>query len=359
MNHATIQENTIDRRNNFDFMRLVFALFVIISHSYDLSGNHHSDWLCVLVDHQTNLATLGVKGFFIISGYLIFQSLHRSKGLLDYYWKRVLRLFPGLFVVLLLTVLLAPFVYLNDTNYWMNKSVWTYIPNNMMLYKLQLGIDGIFETNPFKGVINGSLWTIPYEFTLYILLSAFIVIIKKPVLVKIVACAISGFLLIGNIFYLKENDMYWYNISYNNLLNLSSYFYSGALLAIIKINFFSYKKSLLLLSVLLIIISLALNIFSYSSFILLPLTIILAGISSTPILNSISDRIGDLSYGLYIYAFPIQQTLIYYFAPTEIQLMLLTMGIAFILAYFSWHFIESKALRLKNISFKTLFLKKI
>lgn len=79
-------------KNNFDFLRLLFAFFVIITHSFSLSGLRECDALCKITPNHINLSYLGVRGFFIISGYLIFQSLVRSKGLIDYYWKRILRL---------------------------------------------------------------------------------------------------------------------------------------------------------------------------------------------------------------------------------------------------------------------------
>ncbi|MEF9478143.1 acyltransferase family protein [Chryseobacterium sp. 1B4] len=84
----------ISRSNNFDFLRLVFASLVVITHSYALSGAAQGDPLSQLTHGQMEFSYLGVHGFFIISGYLIFKSLLRCKGLPDFYWKRLLRLFP-------------------------------------------------------------------------------------------------------------------------------------------------------------------------------------------------------------------------------------------------------------------------
>ncbi len=163
------------RKNNFDFLRLIFFFFLIITHSYLLSGNiAECDLLCQFSNGQVSFSYIGVKGFFTISGFLIFQSLERSKNIIDYLWKRILRLFPALFFVLLFTVILVPFVYQSNIPFLQNKSLLSYIPNNLMLYRIQFGISGVFESNPFKSTINGSLWTIPYEFTMYILLSCLI-----------------------------------------------------------------------------------------------------------------------------------------------------------------------------------------
>ena len=158
-------------KNNFDFLRLIFALFVVIAHSYPLSGNLISNqWIYQVTNGHIELSNIGLNGFFIISGYLIFQSLERSKTIVSYLWKRVLRLFPALFVVLLLTVFLAPLVYESTTPYMQNKEVFSYLPRNLLLYDLQYHIKGVFDQNPYPSAINGSLWTICYEFSMYLLL---------------------------------------------------------------------------------------------------------------------------------------------------------------------------------------------
>ena len=158
-------------KNNFDFLRLVFALLVVIAHSYPLSGNSISNqWIYQITNGQIELSNIGLNGFFIISGYLIYQSLDRSKTIINYLWKRILRLFPALFVVLLLTVILALFLYEGPVSKVNNKDFYSYIPRNLSLYNLQYNFTGVFGKNPFPSAINGSLWTICYEFTLSILL---------------------------------------------------------------------------------------------------------------------------------------------------------------------------------------------
>ena len=161
----------MNKNNNFDFLRFLFALLVVISHSYPLSGsNESSQWIYQVTNGQIVLAQIGLSGFFIISGYFIFQSLKRSNSIIDYFKKRFLRLFPALIVVLFLTMVLAPFVYNSETPFFQNAEIYTYFPNNLSLYHLQPSIKGIFDTNSYHA-INGSLWTIRYEFSLYIALS--------------------------------------------------------------------------------------------------------------------------------------------------------------------------------------------
>jgi peptidoglycan/LPS O-acetylase OafA/YrhL len=156
------------KNNNFDFLRFLFAIFVVISHAYPLSGGSEtSQWIYQITNGQIVLERLGLDGFFIISGFFIFQSLQRSRGLLDYFKKRILRLFPALLVVLLITLIVVPFIYEGKIPIYKNTQVYSYLPNNLLLYNFQPVIKGVFDNNPYHAV-NGSLWTIRYEFSLYI-----------------------------------------------------------------------------------------------------------------------------------------------------------------------------------------------
>ncbi|WP_439882436.1 acyltransferase family protein [Pontibacter sp. MBLB2868] len=301
------------KKNNLDFLRLIFALFVIISHSYPLSGVGNHDWLYQITNKQLIFSDIGVTGFFIISGFLIFQSLERSENLIDYYWKRALRLFPALIVVLLSTVALAPFVYEGNTTYLSNMSMWSYIPNNLSLYRPQYHIDGIFENNPYKSAINGSLWTIQYEFTMYFLLSFLLIFRKKKSASILILSASFVLLAIANIFFIETLEKHELLKSSKNLLNLGSFFIAGSLLASIKINKSNKVNLIGFISFALLITSIAFNQFDLLKLFTLPLVVICFGLGSTPIINNIGNKIGDLSYGIYLLGFPVQQTLVHYF----------------------------------------------
>jgi len=337
--------------NNFDFLRLIFALFVIVSHSYPLSGIENCDALCELTNGQMHFSYIGIKGFFIISGYLIFQSLNRSKGIIDYYWKRVLRLFPALLVVLLLTILLAPLVYENSAvSYLSNKTGWSYFYNNLSLYRMQYAIDGVFEKNPYGPAINGSLWSICYEFTMYIILSGLFLFRNNKTIVKVsVVTLFLSFLMLTVFFEDKlHRNLFYMDVSL--FVNLGLFFLGGVILSVFEYD--KNKNSTLInaISLLIVIISIVTEkYFSVIQFIFIPLLIIGLGIKSTKYINSVSGSVGDLSYGIYIYGFPVQQTLMYFFKLDYINLMLYASIISVVFAYFSWHLVEKKALKFKKI----------
>ncbi|WP_312510389.1 acyltransferase family protein [Chryseobacterium culicis] len=340
----------ISRINNFDFLRLVFASLVIITHSYALSGASQDDPLSQLTHGQMEFSYLGVHGFFIISGYLIFKSLLRCKGLQDFYWKRLLRLYPALLVVLFLTVLLAPAVYESSVPYLQNKSVYTYIPQNLTLFFRQKGIDGVFESNPYKHSINGSLWTICYEFSMYVMTSMLFFIRKKAFVKTIVIL-----LFILSYFFTIFQPYFLYGVfvkmglGSSHFYNLMCFFAGGMVLTYLKINNKKTENIIILLSFLALIISLYFNISKYTCYITLPLLIILIGERSTQYLNKVGEVIGDTSYGIYIYSFPIQQALMYFFKLDTAMLFILSLPISFLLGYISWHLIEKKALGYKDV----------
>ncbi|WP_114822338.1 acyltransferase family protein [Chryseobacterium sp. KLBC 52] len=337
------------RSNNFDFLRLVFASFVVISHSYALSGAAHGDLLSQLTSGQMEFSYLGVHGFFIISGYLIFKSLLRCKSLPDFYWKRLLRLFPALLVVLFLTVLLAPAVYESSVPYLQNKSVYTYIPQNITLFFRQKGIDGVFENNPYKHSINGSLWTICYEFSMYVMVSLLFFIREKTfVKTVIILLFISSYLLSLFHPYFLHGLFMKMELGSNHFYNLMCFFVGGMIMTYLNTNKRT-ENILIILSFAVLIASVYLNINQYTCYITLPLLVILLGKSSTRYLNKVGETIGDTSYGIYIYSFPIQQTLMYFVKLDTAMLFILSLPLSILFGYASWHLIEKKALEYKDL----------
>ncbi|KGN80722.1 hypothetical protein HW49_05110 [Porphyromonadaceae bacterium COT-184 OH4590] len=338
----------MDRNNNFDFLRLLFASFVIITHSYTLSGEGNSDFLGVFTNSQLQLSKIGVTGFFVISGYLIYQSMERSSNLINYLWKRFLRLFPALFVALIFTVLILPFVYESNIPYIKNKDVWTYIPLNIVLYP-QYTISGVFENNLYPKIINGSLWTIRYEFLMYIAIALLFRFRKN----RNITIAIISFvwLLCIMALYILPQSVLQINFIFRvkNLLQLGACFFGGALLSAIGLNSNSKHILKMFVSLLIIfIVALKYELSEYLYYIIVPLLIIFIGLLPLYFIKDISKNIGDLSYGTYLYAFVVQQFIMCLYNLNHIQLMLFTFIITLFLAYISWHIIEKRFIALKK-----------
>jgi peptidoglycan/LPS O-acetylase OafA/YrhL len=344
------------KNNNFDFLRFLFAVFVVISHAYPLSGDSEtSQWIYQISNGQIVWAQLGLSGFFIISGYFIFQSLQRSKNIFDYLKKRFLRLFPALFVVLLITLLLSPLVYNGNIPFYKNMEVYTYLPNNLSLYNFQSGIKGIFDNNPYHA-INGSLWTIRYEFSLYLALMLLFYFTKNKALTIILLGSTLVILLITYNFFIQRFagssilGMQGYHI-----FNLGTFFVCGSFLAVVEFEKVK-SKWILYVSILFLLASIYFEFYNEVKHVLFTILILSIGFTALPFISNFG-RIGDMSYGIYIYSFPVQQTLVYFFKLSTLELMLHSIIISILFGYLSWHLIEKRALQYKEVSI--LSLKKI
>lgn len=335
-----------ERHNNFDFLRLLFASLVIVSHSYFLTGD--TDPLGWATQNQVSFGALAVDVFFIMSGYLILTSLKFSHSPQSYLWKRLLRLFPGLFVLLVFSLLLLLLVYTGD-HIFCESSFWTYLPNNLSLYRVQYYVANVFDNNPYSSVINGSLWSLSYEFTMYLFIGALFPLRKSRMLLPLLLICFASAMLLFNLkptFLSSTFDSLC--LDSTQAYRLSTYFLSGSLLTFVNWDKITRMGIQWLLFVVLAL-SLWLHVYKFISPLVLPFLIIACGLSFSKILVYIPSKLGDISYGVYIYGFLIQQTLLNYLSLTTLLLTVLSLSITYVLSYLSWHYIEKKCLKYKSI----------
>ncbi len=337
------------KANNFDIIRIVFAWLVIVSHSYVLLGNKGCDPLCEWTDHYINLSYFGVKGFITISGFLIFKSLERSPNVLDYLWKRLLRIYPGLMVVLLLSVAMAYLIYEPRQIYFkFSREAINYILNNLTLYHNQWRIHGVFDQNS-NTAINGSLWTMGFEFFFYLVLLVLFPFRKFRMVILSVILMTIGVLLYSNLFHIESLRHINFKLRVDLIAELGFFFMLGAFWSSLTWNKIPFRKLLAILSgiALIAVIYLKLNPiwlgFSW------PYLVLYFGQGSSKLAEWIHSTIEDPSYGIYLYAFPVQQLLIYWLQPSVALLLWTSTIISFVLGIASWKWIEKKMLRFKNL----------
>jgi len=295
----------------FDLMRLIAALLVVVSHTFPLSGQPPLRILGV-----EDLGALGVSIFFVISGYLVTASYLRDPK--SYLLKRVLRIEPGLIASLVLTVIALAFVTTAPAaQYWPTAAL--YVVRNALLYPATYELPGVFGHVPMAGVVNGVLWTLRLEFSFYLVLMA--VRARRPAVLALLAiCAVvwGVMLAVEPNWAADRATRVAFLAARNGLL-----FFAGAALQLSR-----WKPPLWL------------GALSVAAFPLIgppALPTAVLGLSRPGKLPA------DLSYGVYIYAFPAQQVLASYG-----QLNLATAVAAVIpLALFSWFVIERPAQRLK------------
>ncbi len=343
-------------KNNFDFLRLLFAALVVVHHCYPIAGVSEQDPLYYFSNGALSYSYLGVRGFFVISGFLIFQSLFRSKNMLDYLVKRVLRIYPALFIVLLFTVLFCSFLYEGTwLAYWKEKSVWTYIPINISLIKLQYAIKGVFENNPLKSAINGSLWTIIYEFSMYLFLIPFLYLKRYTEKQKAICISFLLFLLLIVRYTLQNyKDLHIGALAFGQWVHFAILFMSGAFLSILKIDANKHRNIILIGCLILFFTCMKVSYYEPMQYFIFPPIVIIIGTAATKGLASIGEKFGDVSYGTYIYGFPIQQLLMHFFSLTVVQLLVISIPLTLLMGWLSWHLIEKNTLAKKQLVYNRI-----
>ncbi|AVS75865.1 Peptidoglycan/LPS O-acetylase OafA/YrhL, contains acyltransferase and SGNH-hydrolase domains [Paracidovorax cattleyae] len=154
--------------NRFNLIRLAAAVAVLLSHGEFL----YRLTLPVPFPGHT-LGSLAVYCFFFVSGYLVFQSWEREPALGVFWVKRVARIFPGLVVASAFSVFVVGWAMtrLPTTEYWTHPGTWLNFFNNAAGIATVQVLPGVFESNPFARAVNGSLWSIRYELLMYLVLS--------------------------------------------------------------------------------------------------------------------------------------------------------------------------------------------
>ncbi|MCG9793897.1 acyltransferase family protein [Flavobacterium algicola] len=339
------------RENNFHFLRFLLALFVVVTHSYALSGSdENAQWIVRISNGQLNWSSIGLNGFFVISGYFIFQSLDRSTTIGSYFKKRVLRVFPGLLGALIITMIAIPFVYVGDNSIFNQRDYYTYLANNLSLFAFQSIVKGVFDTNYYHS-INGSLWTIRYEFFLYIALASLYFIKANQILVRglLFVCFIFMY-IVFNLFIDKVAGAKIINLQGFPLFNLGTFFVMGSLLS--SVNFEKYCNPKMFLASLTIIgFSVYFQYYELVKHVLFPVLVLSIGFIKLPFFSTFG-KYGDMSYGIYIYSFPVQQILVYLFDLKVYILLVSSILISVVLGYLSWHLIEKRALLYKTRRFE-------
>lgn len=341
--------STTRTANNFDVIRILFAWLVIISHSYVLLGDVGCDWLCEYTNHYINFSYFGVKGFITISGFLIFKSLNRSPNVLDYLWKRVLRIYPGLIVVLLLSVVMAYLIYQPGNHYFKFKiEALNYITNNLTLYHNQWRIHGVFD-HLSNTAINGSLWTMGFEFFFYLVLLCLFPIRKLTLLIKAILVIVILVLLYGNLYHTAQLKTIDFQLRVDLIFELGVFFMIGAFLSILNWNQISQKNTIALLATICLLLIIYFKLNPIWLCLAWPYLVLYIGQRSSKIANWIHLHIEDPSYGIYLYAFPVQQCIIYFFKPSVTTLLWTSTIVSFALGIASWKWIEKKMLRFKDL----------
>lgn len=353
-----------NHHNNFNLLRLVAALLVIVSHSFTLLQKHDP---LTRFNPSLNLGGLAVGIFFLISGFLIYKSRVKN-DVFQYFKNRILRLYPGLLVCLAISFL---FIYPFFTKYsffeyFQTPDVWDGFGRSLFLLfeKFGFAIPGFFPNNYTPDDFNGSLWSLPLEFSMYCILALLIWKNSQKWLNLALILGVYILFQFGIPVYTLDpvyHPITWVNnlveatvifktLHLNDVVYFGSYFMAGSLVAILlgnrKIPHFVGIPALAL--GLFLSVAYGMQYFQYQIPIL-AVGVFYIGLLNWPLASKHIAKFGDLSYGIYIYGYVIQQCLIalflkYHRTPTTPILLVLTLLILLPTAYLSWHFIEKRTL---------------
>jgi peptidoglycan/LPS O-acetylase OafA/YrhL len=325
--------------NNLTALRWLAALMVLYGHAFVFLGQHEPLFLGMMP-----LGPLGVWIFFCISGYLIMQSWTHDPHLLRFMAKRALRIFPALTVCILLSILvLGPALTTLELGaYFKSPITWGYLDNIWLYITYQL--PGVFATNKVPHAVNGSLWSLPVEYFMYLVVAIF-GLLKVPrwtwalLALAMIALSITWARVSPDMLVIYRTDV-------RQVVICGTYFVVGAAFYRYQMARFFNLSSVGALTLLWLCLSASADFFILGSWFILPFITLGFGLASGAWLSKLTRF--DYSYGIYIYAFPVQQTLVYLYPQQTVGEHLLFAGlITILLAGLSWHLIEKRALSYK------------
>lgn len=332
----------MDRRdNNFDLLRLLAAWLVLFSHSYPIAGQAVADPFSRSIGIDT-FGGVGVAIFFVLSGYLVTQSWQRSTSAISFVWKRIRRIYPALVVcVLISTLLVGPLLstlslavygqHAQATRYLLTATAWD----------IHYVLPGVFGDNAHPHTFNGSLWSLPYEMTCYLTLLAVglvpfalrwkVILVAVVLVLMLLARPLSPPAAPFDVVYFLDYYM----------VKLGLFFVVGAIYQCWRITLTPiwWVGALGLVVVSQMPDCSARNLLWILSF----STVILSAALGLSWLPKLPSGMGDWSYGLYLYAFPVQQILSFYGFVQSLGFVgytLLCTVMALICAALSWFLIE-------------------
>ncbi|HEY0274706.1 MAG TPA: acyltransferase [Paenirhodobacter sp.] len=322
----TMAVRAVGHDNNFNLIRMIAAASVLISHASLIARGQGPEplerWL-----HGTTLGTVGVYIFFAISGFFITRSYEQRHDPYDFRKARLLRLLPGLFVMCCVTVIAGAFLTTVPMSVYLPDAL-RYVLHNATVVSLQSRLAGVFESSP--RAINGSLWTLFYEVLCYaaVFLAGLAGVLRRRWLTLPAALLF----LCGYAAYGEMPLRIWL------FFKLGLAFLIGGMIWIWR-DRVPFSWPLAGAFVLAAVAAWWTPVFIPVMVLAISYGVLLLGYADTPSLRAY-NRLGDYSYGIYIYAFPIQQLAAHLGARDPWSNVLVALPLTFCCAALSWALVE-------------------
>jgi peptidoglycan/LPS O-acetylase OafA/YrhL len=345
--------------NSFDAIRLIAALSVLVAHQLSFAGEYLPGYAPpTLGIWGPKLADAGLYVFFALSGFLLFGSLRSGPRPIRFLAARFLRIYPGAAVNILACLLFAAATTsVSQTEFWQSAITRQFVFHNILIVvpPTEFQLPGFVAKFPYPAV-NASIWTLKYELLAYVcLLVIFFALIYRPKVMQAVLMTVA-ILMAFAFFYTRifPTDNGPGLDSLGSFYAVHTYrffmvFFLGATYGAVQPISFVGRSLFFVTSSLIMIFNPSIHISRIIFIMLLAIAAIELGKTSL-LYNRAHSQIGDLSYGTYLYAYPIQIFTITYFLNDHnfVQLTLIDIAIVLFCAILSWRFVEHPALKLKD-----------
>lgn len=331
------------RNNNLNLLRLLFASAVIFSHSFVLRGEYAREPMHLALGWG-DLGETAVFSFFFVSGYLIQKSALRRNTPEEFLAARSLRIFPALILAILLCILvLGPLESsLSAGDYFRSQTTRQFL-YDAWLHRTQDSLPGVFENNPVPHIVDGPIWTLPAEWTMYMVVLLLCTIARWKSLLTRFTMRSWGSLIFALLLTAQMMPIPW-----ATAWMWVACFLLGSVCYLLR------KRLLLSLPIAAASIMVDLILFHYAPLHLgaklfppaLCYSLITFGFHPAVHIRSF-HRLGDYSYGLYIFAWPLQQCLVNH-STSALRLFAESFVLTLVVAILSWHLIEAPCLALKD-----------
>ena len=333
--------------NNFNFLRLIFAACVLFSHSFALTGRGHLE-PSIRLFGTLSLGALAVDGFFLLSGFLIVRSWTQAPQFWPYLKKRLLRIYPGFWVAFAFCIFALGPLASSSPAYFAQLH-----PKNLVLRALLLqepAAPALFQGQLYP-VLNGAMWTIAYEFRCYIL----VIILGLTGAIKNKTFWLVATLLLMAIYPIRPDagDFHFAQSFYilgrpGPMIRLAMLFMAGGCFFLF-LERLRFDAATALGCLPLILVAMfhgqfaELAVATLGGYVLFWFAFL-----EIPQLDRFK-RAPDISYGLYLYGWPMQKLLLLIWPHmTPLQLFPLALVLACLCGAASWHIIEKPALAFKR-----------
>jgi peptidoglycan/LPS O-acetylase OafA/YrhL len=339
-----------NRGNAFDVMRLALATLVVLEHSYFLiDGTFERDPLFVISRGQLNCGQFAVYMFFSLSGYLVTRSLIEGPGVTAFLMRRIGRIVPGFLVASAAGCLIVgPLTATGNITDYLRSQNWALITANALALK-QVAVTNVLGGNPLD-LVHGTLWSIRYEFDCYLLLAllGLFRLLRSPRVTFVVLVVTLGISMVlqhllpvidhGVVSFVMSSPHRW--------PDLFAFFFCGS-------AFFMFRASipksgaLFALAAVLLFASLFAGNAYWAALFCGTYAILFASLSFAADFRLFGRRV-DLSYGVYLYGWPVQQLLLFdsKMSLSPLWLFTISLGLTSVVAFMSWKVVERPSLLL-------------